>query len=146
MSVGCLEPAFFKAFLEGFVKAVAPGFSLNGWIPTLDVQFNREEWPKLKEYLTRGFATRGRDYWAKVFHGQFINICCTRSLMRVCVRNRCVCSPCSDDRRSCGLGSFVVAYPSTPPSNRWSRFRNSQTCWPPESGPATWTAHSRDSD
>ncbi|KAJ7637698.1 CoA-transferase family III domain-containing protein [Mycena polygramma] len=54
MSVGCLEPAFFKAFLEGFVKA-----------------FNQKEWPKLKEYLTKGFATQGRDYWAKVFHGQF---------------------------------------------------------------------------
>ncbi|KAJ7158825.1 CoA-transferase family III domain-containing protein [Mycena filopes] len=69
MSVGCLEPAFFKAFLEGFLKAVPPGFSLDGWTPTLDVQFDRDEWPQLKEYLTQGFATQGRDYWARVFHG-----------------------------------------------------------------------------
>ncbi|KAJ6494761.1 CoA-transferase family III domain-containing protein [Mycena vitilis] len=69
MSVGCLEPAFFKAFLEGFVKAVPAGFTLDGWTPTIDVQFNQEEWPKLKEYLTKGFATQGRDYWAQVFHG-----------------------------------------------------------------------------
>ncbi|KAJ6505939.1 CoA-transferase family III domain-containing protein [Mycena vulgaris] len=69
MSVGCLEPAFFKTFLEGFVKAVPPGFTLDGWTPTVDVQFDREEWPKLKEYLTKGFATNGRDYWARVFHG-----------------------------------------------------------------------------
>ncbi|KAJ6531719.1 CoA-transferase family III domain-containing protein [Mycena capillaripes] len=69
MSVGCLEPAFFKAFIEGFVKAVPPGFSLDGWTPTPDMQFNQDEWPKLHEYLTRGFATRERDYWAEIFHG-----------------------------------------------------------------------------
>ncbi|KAK7033078.1 acyl-CoA dehydrogenase [Favolaschia claudopus] len=69
MSVGCLEPAFFKAFIEGFVNAVPSGFSLDGWAPTSETQFNQDEWPKLKEYLTRGFATRERDYWAKVFHG-----------------------------------------------------------------------------
>ncbi|KAJ7773194.1 CoA-transferase family III domain-containing protein [Mycena metata] len=68
MSVGCLEPAFFKAFLEGFLKAVPPEFSLDGWKPTLDVQFDQDEWPKLKEYLTKAFLTEGRDYWAKVFH------------------------------------------------------------------------------
>ncbi|KAJ7363982.1 CoA-transferase family III domain-containing protein [Mycena albidolilacea] len=68
MSVGCLEPAFFKAFIEGFVKAVPPGFTLDGWTPTPDVQFDLGEWPKLKEYLTKGFATQGRDYWAQIFH------------------------------------------------------------------------------
>ncbi|KAJ7707785.1 CoA-transferase family III domain-containing protein [Mycena rosella] len=69
MSVGCLEPTFFKAFIEAFVKAVPHGFTLDGWTPTVDVQFDRNEWPKLKEYLTKGFATRRRDYWASVFHG-----------------------------------------------------------------------------
>lgn len=69
MSVGCLEPAFFKTFLDLFVKAVPSGFSLDGWTPTIDVQFDRDQWPKLKEYLARGFATRERDYWADVFHG-----------------------------------------------------------------------------
>ncbi|KAF8206501.1 CoA-transferase family III [Mycena galopus ATCC 62051] len=69
MSVGCLEPQFFKTFIEGFVKAVPPGFTLDGWTPTPDVQFDTGGWPRLKEYLTKGFATQGRDYWAKVFHG-----------------------------------------------------------------------------
>ncbi|KAJ7494659.1 CoA-transferase family III domain-containing protein [Mycena galericulata] len=69
MSVGCLEPAFFQVFLEGFVKAVPPGFTLDGWTPTLDVQFDRDKWPQLKEYLTQGFALRERNYWANVFHG-----------------------------------------------------------------------------
>ncbi|KAF7363163.1 Acyl-CoA dehydrogenase [Mycena venus] len=68
MSVGCLEPEFFKVFLEGFVKAVPAGFNFDGWTPTLDVHSDRDEWPKLREYLTRGFATRERDYWAGVFH------------------------------------------------------------------------------
>jgi alpha-methylacyl-CoA racemase len=74
MSVGCLEPAFFKAFIEGFVKAVPPGFTLDGWTPTPDVQFDLGEWPKLKEYLTKGFATQGRDYWARIFHSQCRNL------------------------------------------------------------------------
>ncbi|KAJ7650360.1 CoA-transferase family III [Roridomyces roridus] len=69
MSIGCLEPQFFKAFLEGFVKAVPAGFSLDGWTPTIDVQFDHDQWPRLKEYLTKGFATRERDYWAGIFHG-----------------------------------------------------------------------------
>ena len=73
MSVGCLEPVFFKAFIEGFVKAVPPGFTLDGWVPTPDMQFDTGEWPKLKEYLTKGFATRGMDYWTQVFHGKIIN-------------------------------------------------------------------------
>ncbi|KAJ7170603.1 CoA-transferase family III domain-containing protein [Mycena crocata] len=68
MSVGCLEPAFFKVFLELFMKAAPAEFSLDGWIPTVDVQFDQDEWPKLKAYLTKGFATQGRDYWAQVFH------------------------------------------------------------------------------
>ncbi|KAJ7727301.1 CoA-transferase family III domain-containing protein [Mycena maculata] len=69
MSVGCIEPAFFKVFLERFVEAVPPGFSLGGWTPTFEVQFDQDEWPKLKEYLTMGFAAYHRDHWASVFHG-----------------------------------------------------------------------------
>jgi alpha-methylacyl-CoA racemase len=73
MSVGCLEPAFFKAFIELFLQAVPPGFGLeDGWTPTVEVQFSRDQWGKLKEYLTKGFLTNDRDYWATVFHGQFI--------------------------------------------------------------------------
>ncbi|KAF7327904.1 Acyl-CoA dehydrogenase [Mycena kentingensis (nom. inval.)] len=68
MSVGCLEPQFYKTFIQTFAKAVPPNFSLNGWKPTAEEQFNRDEWPRLKEYLTTGFALYPRDYWAKVFH------------------------------------------------------------------------------
>jgi len=68
MSVGCLELAFFRIFIEGFAKALPSAFSLEGWTPSLDAQFDRDEWPKLKAYLTKGFAMFPRDYWAEVFH------------------------------------------------------------------------------
>ncbi|KAF9256331.1 CoA-transferase family III, partial [Marasmius fiardii PR-910] len=75
MSVGCLEPQFFKAFIEGFVKALPRGFRANyGWEPTPETQNEREEWPRLKDYMERGFRTRNRDEWAQVFHGT--DACC----------------------------------------------------------------------
>ncbi|KAF7312329.1 Acyl-CoA dehydrogenase [Mycena indigotica] len=69
ISVGCIEPAFYKLFIEQFVNAVPTDFSISGWRPTADEQYNQDDWPKLKEYLTRGFAFQPRDYWAKLFHG-----------------------------------------------------------------------------
>ncbi|KAF7372088.1 Acyl-CoA dehydrogenase [Mycena venus] len=69
MDVGRMSRAgVFEVFLEGFVKAVPAGFNFDGWTPTLDVHSDRGEWPKLREYLTRAFATRERDYWAGVFY------------------------------------------------------------------------------
>lgn len=70
MSVGCLEPQFFKAFIEGFTKAVPQDFDpFNGWKPDTSTQFEREEWPRLQQYLTQGFLTHPRDHWADLYHG-----------------------------------------------------------------------------
>ncbi|KAL0064813.1 hypothetical protein AAF712_008210 [Marasmius tenuissimus] len=69
MSVGCLEPQFFRAFIEGFVKALPGDFRQNyGWDPTPETQNKHEEWPRLKDYMEKGFKTRNRDEWAQTFH------------------------------------------------------------------------------
>jgi alpha-methylacyl-CoA racemase len=73
MSVGCLEPAFFKVFIEKFLEALPKAFALqDGWMPTDNVQMDTGEWPKLKELLEKGFMTNTRDYWEGVFHGKFV--------------------------------------------------------------------------
>ena len=70
MSVGCLEPQFFKAFLELFLKSLPKDFlTQRGWKPTLSSQGNRDDWPKFFEFLEQGFLTNTRDYWTKVYHG-----------------------------------------------------------------------------
>ncbi|KAF8807006.1 CoA-transferase family III [Phlegmacium glaucopus] len=70
MSVGCLEPQFFKTFITIFVRTLPPDFDPHkGWKPSPETQFKRDQWPKLAEYLTRGFLTNPRDFWAEVFHG-----------------------------------------------------------------------------
>ncbi|PFH53077.1 hypothetical protein AMATHDRAFT_55448 [Amanita thiersii Skay4041] len=70
MSVGCLEPQFFAAFINGFLKALPQDFALSdGWRPMLQSQTNVGEWPKLKEFLEKGFCTNTRQYWADVFLG-----------------------------------------------------------------------------
>ena len=72
MSVGCLEPQFFKTFITIFVTALPPDFDPhNGWKPSPEVQFKRDQWPKLTEYITKGFLTSPRDFWAGVFHGMW---------------------------------------------------------------------------
>ncbi|KAF8656886.1 hypothetical protein AX16_002431 [Volvariella volvacea WC 439] len=68
MTVGCLEPQFYAAFLKHFLPAL-PRNMLGGWKPTKDTQFNRDEWPKLKAFIEAGFRTNTRDYWQKVFLG-----------------------------------------------------------------------------
>ncbi|PPQ90997.1 hypothetical protein CVT25_013922 [Psilocybe cyanescens] len=70
MSVGCLEPQFFKVFIETLTNHVPKDFDpLNGWKPDPSTQFQKDEWPMLEEYLTKGFLTRSRDFWTDVFHG-----------------------------------------------------------------------------
>lgn len=71
VSVGCLEPQFFRAFLELFLDSLPPGFSPFGdqWKPNFQSQINRSEWPKFYEYLEQGFLTNTREYWTNVFHG-----------------------------------------------------------------------------
>lgn len=71
MSVGCLEPQFFKVFIELFVKAVPNDFDpFNGWHPDPSTQSQRDEWHKLAQYLTKGFLTRPRDFWAGIYQGK----------------------------------------------------------------------------
>jgi alpha-methylacyl-CoA racemase len=71
MSVGCLEPRFFRVFIEKFVEALPKAFlQSEGWIPAAQIQGEPESWPQLSEFLSRGFKTASRDYWAKVFHGR----------------------------------------------------------------------------
>ncbi|KAI9061031.1 CoA-transferase family III [Trametes sanguinea] len=68
MSVGCIEPQFFREFLKRFLGALPPGFALeDGWRPTEDDQHDADLWPRLKTFMERGFALHPRDYWAKVF-------------------------------------------------------------------------------
>ncbi|CDO72476.1 hypothetical protein BN946_scf184980.g17 [Trametes cinnabarina] len=68
MSVGCLEPQFFREFLRRFIGALPPGFALeDGWRPSEDDQHDPNLWPRLKTFMDRGFALQPRDYWAKLF-------------------------------------------------------------------------------
>ncbi|KZT19805.1 CoA-transferase family III [Neolentinus lepideus HHB14362 ss-1] len=74
VSVGCIEPQFFTLFLEKFREGLwGKGTIGDGgeiaWHPTSDMQMDRAEWPRIKEYLTSGFRRYPRDYWAQVFHG-----------------------------------------------------------------------------
>lgn len=71
ISVGCLEPQFYKTFLDVFNKSLPSEFSVHGgWIPVAERQREAEDWPRLKEYIEKGFMTNTRDYWTKVFHGK----------------------------------------------------------------------------
>lgn len=91
MSVGCLEPQFFAVFIRRFVDALNPSSgpdTLPGpfppdssaptpsyaredqWIPDISTQFNKSEWPRLRDFLERGFLSQPRDYWAAVFFGK----------------------------------------------------------------------------
>ena len=75
MSVGCLEPPFFKEFIGRFVGSLPHDFNVaNGWKPSIESQQDQDEWPKLKQFLTEGFLTNTRDYWASVFQGRRVEI------------------------------------------------------------------------
>jgi len=71
MSVGCIEPQFYVAFLERFIKALSDGFvnARAGWQPKPSTQWDVAEWPRLREFLEAGFRTKDRDEWAAIFHG-----------------------------------------------------------------------------
>jgi len=76
MSVGCLEPQFFKIFLVKFLAALPEDFDpLHGWRPDTSTQLNFADWPKLREFMTHGFLTRSRDSWAALYQGDhFVEI------------------------------------------------------------------------
>ncbi|KAI0322543.1 CoA-transferase family III [Amylostereum chailletii] len=70
VTVGCLEPQFFREFLEGFLRAVPKEWlAKEKWTPDLGVQDRKTEWPVFKDFLERGFKLRSRDEWATVFDG-----------------------------------------------------------------------------
>ncbi|KAI0360141.1 CoA-transferase family III [Trametes cingulata] len=68
MSVACLEPQFFRTFLQRFLRALPSDFALeDGWRPSEADQHDTDSWPRMKTFMERGFASQLRDYWAKVF-------------------------------------------------------------------------------
>ncbi|KAM5538549.1 hypothetical protein V8D89_007882 [Ganoderma adspersum] len=69
VSVACLEPQFFRIFVEHFLKAIPLDFTIDGWRLSPDGQNDRDSWPRMKEFIERGFKLKPRDYWTKVFHG-----------------------------------------------------------------------------
>ncbi|PIL29784.1 hypothetical protein GSI_07989 [Ganoderma sinense ZZ0214-1] len=69
VSVGCLEPQFFRLFVEHFLKALPQDLAIDGWRLTADNQHDRDSWPRMKKLLEKGFQLRPRDYWTEVFHG-----------------------------------------------------------------------------
>ncbi|KAF5371844.1 hypothetical protein D9615_009549 [Tricholomella constricta] len=71
MSVGCLEPQFFQVFITTFLSALPKGLdhTSDGWRPSPQTQSDHSEWTKLRDFLTHGFKTNTRDYWAQVFLG-----------------------------------------------------------------------------
>jgi alpha-methylacyl-CoA racemase len=69
VSVGCLEPQFFKAFIERFVREVEGGRERSTWIPSPETQMDFADWPRMRRYLTDGFKTQERNYWGTLFHG-----------------------------------------------------------------------------
>ncbi|KAI0058193.1 CoA-transferase family III [Artomyces pyxidatus] len=71
VTVGCIEPQFFRVFLELFLKELPQVWlKKEPWVPDLSVQGNKAEWPALRDFLERGFKLRPRDEWAAVFHGR----------------------------------------------------------------------------
>ncbi|KAI0309090.1 CoA-transferase family III [Amylostereum chailletii] len=70
VAVGCLEPQFFRCFLDGFLRALPPNYrAYEGWTPTPDVQGRKETWKRLRTFMERGFRTQSRDAWSTLFDG-----------------------------------------------------------------------------
>ena len=70
MSVACLEPQFFRTFVQRFLGALPTDFALeDGWRLSEKHQVDVEAWPRMREFIARGFESQPRDYWANVFHG-----------------------------------------------------------------------------
>lgn len=58
VSVGAIEPQFYRAFMDGI------GLDVADW-----PQADRERWPALSAELEKRFAARTRDEWAATFDG-----------------------------------------------------------------------------
>lgn len=59
VAVGCIEPQFYAAFLEGIGLAQAD----------LPDQWDRDRWPELREQFAAVLRTRTRDEWAELLGG-----------------------------------------------------------------------------
>lgn len=59
VAVGCLEPQFYAAFLDGLGIDAAE----------LPAQYDQAGWPELRKRFATAFETRTRDEWAAVFDG-----------------------------------------------------------------------------
>ncbi|AFR09322.1 CaiB/BaiF CoA-transferase family protein [Nocardiopsis alba] len=59
LSVGCIEPKFYRAFLEGVGLAEED----------LPEQWDTENWPALRERFAKVLRTRTRDEWGRIFEG-----------------------------------------------------------------------------
>ena len=73
MSVACIEPQFFREFLGRLLHELPSNFDPEGWRPTLENQFDRDDWPRMKEFFERAFRLHPRDHWAAVFHGALLS-------------------------------------------------------------------------
>jgi alpha-methylacyl-CoA racemase len=61
LSVQCLEPKFYRLFLEGMGLADDADFASN--------QVERSAWPRLSARLAAHFAEHPSRHWERVFHG-----------------------------------------------------------------------------
>ncbi|TFL03926.1 CoA-transferase family III [Pterulicium gracile] len=68
MSLGCLEPQFFAVFITTFNRALPKSFK-EEWVPGPHEQFDLEKWPRLREYIRKGFLSQTREFWSDLFHG-----------------------------------------------------------------------------
>jgi alpha-methylacyl-CoA racemase len=104
MSVGCLEPQFFKIFTNVFVGSLPDEFldKHRGWKPTEESRTDISEWPRMRRFLEDGFRNKTRDEWAKIFHGRtsvcFAGICQPNN--NISPRFGRVCGPHPISRRS----------------------------------------------
>ncbi|KAI0339502.1 CoA-transferase family III [Trametopsis cervina] len=70
MSVACLEPQFYKIFLQKLIAALPREFLQNEAMELrVEDQHNTELWPRTKEMLERAFRLFDRDNWSTVFEG-----------------------------------------------------------------------------
>jgi alpha-methylacyl-CoA racemase len=86
MSLGCIEPQFYKAFLDRFVPILPSGFMAaqgQGLKLTPQDQHKTDLWPLTKKLFEKAFMLYDRDYWAQKFEGTPPFLCnpiCTNSL------------------------------------------------------------------
>ncbi|WP_157219211.1 CaiB/BaiF CoA transferase family protein [Flavisphingomonas formosensis] len=87
LSVGAIEPQFYRAFREGLGVADDPAF---------DRQMDPAAWPDLKVRTAAIIATRTRDEWAEIFSGES------------CVAPILSTGELADDPHLAARGSFVT--------------------------------------